>query len=541
MHSSFVEQLLIVLTTGLLSGAVCRQVGLPPLTGYLVIGALLSDGVLGWVSDDTDEVAHLAELGVFFLLFSIGLELSLEELRKMGRHLLIGGTAQMVLVALPVTMILLAREWSWNAALLVAAALAFSSTVLVFKSLGEMGQTSTPLGRRAVSILLFQDAALVPLLLGIPLLAGTGNGISPRDWLRLAGVSATFVVATIVLRQVMNRWLIPHITRYRSPDLVVLMTLTILGGVTLIADRIGLPPALGAFAAGLAFGGNRWSEQVDSLILPFREAFSAIFFVSLGLLIDVPGMLDNPLVVLVGGLLLMGIKTLAAALAFAATGRPLSKSWRPAVSLAHVGEFAFVLLLAGGTAGIIPASDQRQLITIAGATLLIAPVLIRWGLKRSGDEVAAPEHAPEHLLLPADSSRQCLVIGMGPVGRAVVSRLETMGYGVTAVDSNPLNLQAFAQHGFETVAGDATDESVLRSAEVTDVAVITICVPIDEVAREITERARRLNPTAQIIVRCRYALQISQIKAAGANLVLSEEARSTRDLVEAIERLVPAK
>jgi monovalent cation:H+ antiporter-2, CPA2 family len=539
MHHPFVEQLLIVLTSGLLAGAVCRQAGLPPLMGYLVTGALLSDGVLGWVSDDTDEIAHLAELGVFFLLFSIGLELSLEELRKMGRHLLIGGSVQMLLVAAPVTAILLARDWQWNSALLVAAALAFSSTVLVFKSLGEMGQTSTPLGRRAVSILLFQDAALVPLLLAVPLLAGTDDGASAGDWVRLASISAAFVAATVVLRDVMNRWLIPQITRYRSPDLVVLLTLTILGGVTLVADRIGLPPALGAFAAGLAFGGNRWSEQVDSLILPFREAFSAIFFVSLGLLIDVLGMLGAPLVVLLGFLLLAGIKLLAAALAFAATGRRLSQCWRPAVSLAHVGEFAFVILLAGGTAGVISPEDQRQLITLAGATLLIAPVLIRWGLKRSEDDTAA-DQLPAHPTLATDGGRRCVVIGMGPVGRAVVARLETMGYNVTAIDSNPLNLQAFAQYGFETVAGDATAESVLRSAGVMDATVITICVPIDEVAREITDRARRLNPSAQIIVRCRYAQQIAQIKAAGANLVLSEEARSTRDLVEAIEHLVPA-
>ena len=180
MQDSFVEVMLIVLTTGLLAGYVCRQISLPPLMGYLTVGALLGEGALGWVSSDVEEVAHFAEVGVFLLLFSIGLELSFPELRRMGRTLLVGGGLQMLLVAVPIAAILAANSWEWPAAILVGLALAFSSTVLVFKSLGELGQTSTGLGRRAISILLFQDAALVPLLLCVPLLSGAG-GVSAAD------------------------------------------------------------------------------------------------------------------------------------------------------------------------------------------------------------------------------------------------------------------------------------------------------------------------------------------------------------------------
>ncbi len=537
MHDSFIEPLLIVLTTGLLAGSVCRHVSLPPLMGYLVMGALLSDGLLGWVSANVTEIGHLAELGVFFLLFSIGLELSLEELRRMGRHLLIGGSLQMLLVAMPLGLILVARSWEWNAAILVGAALAFSSTVLVFRLLGELGQSSTPIGRRAISILLFQDAALVPLLLCIPLLAGTGEAVSFADWAELAALSLAFVIATILLRFVMNGWVIPHIAQHRSPDLVILMTLTILGGVTLVAHRIGLPPALGAFAAGLAFGGNRWSEQVDSLILPFREAFAAVFFVSLGLLIDVTGIWREPLVVLGGVILLTLIKSAAAVVALKLTGLRLSACWRPAVSLAHVGEFAFVLILVGGSAGVISPDDQRRLVTIAGATLLAAPILIRWGLRADDQAATEGPTEPHGVPLDCDLERHWIVIGMGPVGRAVAARLETLGYAVTTVDSNPLNLQAFAQLGFSTVAGDAQQESILRSAGIERSQGIVVCVPIDEVAHEITMQARQLNQGARIIVRCRYAQHVGRLGNAGANIVISEEARSTRELVEAVAKL----
>ena len=535
MHDAFIDELLIVLTTGLLAGYLCRQLSLPPLMGYLALGSVVGDGMLGLISADVGEIAHLAELGVFFLLFSIGLELSIEELQKMGRRLLIGGSLQMLLVAAPVAAVLIARSWDVRAALLVACAMAFSSTVLVFRSLSELGQTSTALGRKAISILLFQDAALVPLLLCIPMLSDAGEASSAREWLLLGAVSVGFVGATVLLRSVLNRWVIPRVAQHHSPDLVVLMTLAVLGTVTLVAHRVGLPPALGAFAAGLAFGGNRWSEQVDSLILPFREAFAAVFFVSLGLLIDVTGMIREPVVIASAVLLLTMIKAVAAAIALLATGQRWRTCWRPAIGLAHVGEFAFVLILVGATAGIITPEQQARLITVAGATLLLAPLLIHWGFEREGPDSAREEPEFGGLRIPLDPGRCCVVIGMGPVGRAVAARLETLGFFVSAVDSNPLNLQGFAQHGFRAVSGDGSRKEVLRNAGVDKAPILVVCVPIDEVARRITEGARGMNPEVRIIVRCRYAREIGRIRKAGANVVISEEARSTQALVEAVE------
>lgn len=543
MDHHFIEHTLIVLTTGMLAGYLCRQFSWPPLMGYLAVGTLIGESLLGWIPANVEEISHLAELGVFFLLFSIGLELSLEELQKMGRYLLVGGLTQMLLVAVPVSLLLMLTGWKPQVALLVGSASAFSSTVLVFKSLGELGMTASQSGRRAISILLFQDAALVPLLLCIPLLIeqapeAAGERIT---WWQLALVSAGFVGATVVLRAVFNQWLIPRITRHRSPDLVVLMTLVVLGSVTLTAYRVGLPPALGAFAAGLIFGGNRWSEQVDTLILPFREAFAAIFFVSLGLLIDLSSLLESPLTILGALLLLTAFKAASAWVALWFTGLSFRGSWGPAVGLAHVGEFAFVLVLVGTTAGAITASEQQFLITLFGLTLLTAPVLIRFGFTRtppaSSDDVE--KSAPHSRLAPP--KRSCLVIGMGPVGKAVASRLDTFGFAVTAVDSNPLNLQAFAQLGFQTVSGDAQQESILASAGAGQAGVIVICIPIDEDAVRVAATCRRLNPDASIVVRCRYANQIEAIKKAGADMVISEEVRSTQELVRLVEELSQAE
>ena len=534
MHHLFIEQLLILLTTGLVAGLLCRAWNLPPLMGYLAVGAIIGNGALNWVPAEEAEIRHLAELGVFFLLFSIGLELSPDELRRMSRHLLTGGPVQMLLVAIPLTFALLWMGWNAASSVLVAAALAFSSTVLVFKALGELGQTSTSIGRRAIAILLFQDAALVPLLLCVPLLASTDTSPSIWQWFVLGGISVCFLAGTIALREFLSRIAIPRITRHRSTDLVVLLTLSVLGIVTLVAYELGLPPAVGAFAAGLAFGGNRWSEQIDSLILPFREVFAAIFFVSLGLLIDLSAIAGDPVFIVGGIVILTLIKTIAAMAGFWVTGLSPRVSIGPALGLAHVGEFAFVLLLLASSTDLISGGDQQRVLGIAGGTLLLSPLLIQRGFRRREDDhVHEPSHDP--FLAADENARSAVVIGMGPVGRAVVSRLETLGYEVHAVDLNPLNLQSFAQFGIPIVAGDATTAPVLKACTADTAGMLVICVPVDEVAIRVTAAASQLNPLANIVVRCRYAKNRDLLIKSGADYVVAEEAQAATELLRIIE------
>lgn len=539
MTNTFIDQLLLILTTGLVAGLICRRWSLPPLMGYMVLGMLIGPGALRLIAAENHQIEYLAELGVFFLLFSIGLELSLDQLRELSRFFATGGPVQMIAVCVPVAAALRYSGWPWPHAILIGCALAFSSTVLVFKSLGEMGKTNTSMGRRAIAVLLFQDAALVPLLLFLPLLAGSDEEVSIRRWVALGVASAAFLAGTIGMRWLVSRIAIPRITRYRSPDLVVLLTLTILGGVSLTAYKIGLPAAIGAFAAGLICGGNRWSEQIDSLILPFREAFSAIFFVGLGLLINPPAIFREPL--LIGGsiALLIGVKAMAGALSLRASGMPWRRAWGPAFGLAHVGEFAFVLILAARSAEVLSPENQQRLVAVAGGTLLLSPLLIRWGFRGQSESDAESPTTTSMGHEPTDSgTKQAVVVGMGPVGQAVASRLESMGYQTCAVDLNPLNLQTFAQFGITTIAGNAESPQVLRAAGVERAAVAVVCVPVDEVAIRTTAAIRNMNPRLRIVVRCRYARQVAALIKAGADDVFSEEAHAAIQLVQRIERTV---
>ncbi len=216
--TKLVVDLLVVLSAGLAAGIVCKRLGASVLVGYLAAGALLGSGGLGLIASETPQLKYLAEAGVLLLLFSIGLELSLGELARMARYFLLGGSLQMLLVGLPATLAARALGLAWPPAALVGAATALSSTVLVYKALEEFGQTETPHGRRVIAILLFQDVALVPLMLLVPLLTGAGQAAPLNAWLWLALESLLFVVAVLIMRCAVARLLVPLLAGLRSTE-----------------------------------------------------------------------------------------------------------------------------------------------------------------------------------------------------------------------------------------------------------------------------------------------------------------------------------
>ncbi|TWT55390.1 Inner membrane protein YbaL [Thalassoglobus neptunius] len=535
MSGVIIDDLLLILTAGLIAGLICRRIQLSVLVGYLLVGACLGEGGLRWIQDEHHQLEYLAEAGVFLLLFAIGLEFSLDELLKLGTNLLIGGGVQMLLVAVPVTGFLFSMGMGWSSALIMGPAVAFSSTVLVFKALSERGEVSKPHGRRAIGILLFQDMALIPLLLMVPLLTGEGKQPGLSDYLQLALTSLCFVLGIVGVRKLLGEFVIPGLARFRSPDLVVLFTLVSLGGLALIAYLLGLPPAIGAFAAGLVFNGNRWSKQIDALVLPFRETFSAIFFTSLGLFFDPRFLIDEPITTaaMLAGLIIL--KASAATIALKLTGLNWQKSAGKGIGLAHIGEFAFVLTLLGREAGVVTVSDYRRLVTLAICSLIVTPMLLSLGLRWSNDSSSSvdAEHEEEVIL---DTQRRAIVVGAGPIGKQVTSRLETMGHDVCLVYLSSINLYPFAQLGFRTVAGDAAQAEILELALVRTTGLIVVCVPSDEMSIQIVQMVRKLNSNCFVLVRCRYQGTVPKLKKVGAERVVSEEMLASLALLDALEK-----
>jgi len=534
MTDNVIYDLLVILAAGLIAGVVCKRLRVPVLIGYILAGVLIAGGGLGLIREQSQDIAQFAEAGVFLLLFAIGLEFSLDELLGLGRDLLVGGSVQMVLVAAPVTGVLIAFGFNWRSALLLAAAVAFSSTVLVFKTLAEWGRTSTPAGRRAIGILLFQDVALVPLLLVVPLLTG-GGAPSVIDCVILAATSLAFVGSVVLLRSVLAGWLIPHLVSHRSPELIVLGAVVVLGGVTFAAHRIGLPPAVGAFAAGLMLSGNRWTAQFDALVMPFRETFAVVFFVSLGLLLDPRVVIAEPLNLVGLFLALITIKASAAIIALRLTRLSWRSSLATGIGLAHVGEFAFVLVAIALQAGLLAEETAGRFVAVALTSLMLSPLLLHYGLKQTAQLVAARDDTKRRATTVSLSPSYSLVIGIGPLGGRIASHLETTGHEVCVIDRSPLNLQPFEQQGFHAVTGDAADEETLKRGHVQRATLAVVCVPDDLVSLTVVRLIHRINANCKLVVRCHFQSNESRLIKAGASHVISEESQTGEALVRLLE------
>lgn len=540
MELNLIHELLIVLSAGLAAAVICRRFNVSILIGYLVVGVLIGTGVFGWVEDRDHEIAHFAEVGVFLLLFSIGLEFSLDDLKQLGSKFLVGGSIQMLLVAGPVMGVLLWWGNEWKSSLLIGSAIAFSSTVLVFKTLSECGHSQRPHGRRAIGILLFQDAALVPLLLMIPLLTSNeGAEVSDAgiaaEVLRLAGVSIAFLIAIVCLRYLLAHYVVPSFASYRRSELVVLFTIVSIGTVTLAAYSVGLPPAVGAFAAGLIFNGNRWTHQIDALVLPFRETFAAVFFVALGLILDPRLFLKEPWLLFACLPIVILLKSVAAGIALVLTRLPLRSSIGMAIGLGHVGEFAFVLVLIGQESGVISDQDYQRVIAIAVGSLVLTPALIRFGTSMIRSDGADEERSSGHAR--HSDEPQAVVVGAGPIGQSVASQLENIGKDVCLIDLSPINLHGFAQEGFRTIAGDATRPEILEEAGVAASRLNVVCVPDDGTALRVVRAIRELDPTGETIVRCRFRANVGKLIRAGADEVVSEESEAAAAIMGRISRI----
>lgn len=532
LADALVRDLLLILATGLAIGALCKRLGISLVVGFMLAGVLLGDGGLALVAGTRAEIASLAHVGALFMLFTIGVEFSFAELRQLRRFFFVGGALQMLLVAAPVTLLALQLGLDARGALLVGAAAAFSSTMLVFKALLDHGAAASPPGRGAIGILLFQDAALVPVMLLVPTAVAT-HGMASTRALAVLGLALAVLIAWVVIR----RFVIQLLAELRSPELILLLAITVLGGCSFGAHVVGLPPALGAFTAGLILSGTRLTHQIDALLLPFRETFAALFFVSIGMLLRPTVVVEDPATALYGAVAIVTLKTLAATIALRVAGL----TWRGALgmglALAQLGEFGFIVMSETLGSGLMPQDLYDRMLAVALATLLVTPLLVRWGTQVARGDSHTEDPLPA--LADPNGTFHAVVIGLGPVGRSAASGLETRGFEVALVDRSPVNLQGFAQVGFQTVSGDALERSVLLRAGVASAAVAVVSVPDDDAALQITGRIRILNPEALILVRCRYQRHAPELRRTGASVVVSEEAEAAGALGRVLDRLRP--
>ncbi len=469
MHlDALLADLAIVFFAGVLAVLGLGRLGLPPVVGLLMAGLLIGPKALSLV-DDPHTIEVMAELGVALLLFTIGLEFSLDRLRRIGRLVAVGGTLQVGLTVGAAALAALALGSSLSAGVFWGYLGAVSSTAIVLRVLADRGEMNAPHGRFVVGVLIYQDLCIVPMMLTLPLLSGQG-----ASWAALGLVLSK--AAAVVLGVVLSaRLVVPRLlglaARARSREVFVLSALLIATAVAWATATMGLSIALGAFLAGIVVAETDFVHQVQTEVGPFRDALASLFFVSVGMLLDPRVLLERPAAVAGLVLLLVGGKLVLAALAVLIMRFPARVALLSGVALAQVGEFSFVLLKAGEGLGLIGAEDAATFLAATVVTMMTAPLLVAWSPRiAAGARLLRPL---ERLLAirPAEGAEapvekplrdHVVIAGLGLGGRTLMASLDAAGLPYVGLELNPETVIAERAQGRDVRYGDATSLEVLE-------------------------------------------------------------------------------
>lgn len=510
------------LLTVVLVVPLCRRINLSPILGYLAVGTLIGPHALSIVSD-VESVSHVAELGVVFLLFTIGLELSFERL-KAYRKLIFGlGAAHVVFCAVVISAV--AFAWGNNAevSLLIGLCLALSSTAMVMQLLTEKGEITTTYGRASLSILLFQDLAIVPILILLPILAAEGD-VSVWSTLGFAILKAALVVGIIVLLgRVLFRRVFHLVTYANSVDVFTAMILLSVLATSLLTAYAGLSLTLGALLAGLLLAETEFRHQIEGEILPFKGLLLGLFFMSVGMMLDFSLVIDKAGLLalsLVGLIALKSIIGIGLARYF---GIPTQDAIRTGLYLSEAGEFAFVLIGQAVTVyKLIPADIGQFMVILAGLSMAITPLLVFLAGKLASKFV--PEEA--HLRVPEDSESErrnhVIIAGYGRVGKSVAAILKQNEIEYVALDMDATNVRRYREMHEPVYYGDAARPDILRQIGADKAKVILVTLDQPEVAIQVVEAIKRHWPDVPTLVRAKDLEHCDALYAAGADAVMPE-------------------
>ncbi|MFJ7284544.1 cation:proton antiporter [Pseudomonas sp. NPDC099000] len=516
--------LLIILASSLVVIALFQRLRLPPVLGYLCVGLMIGPTAFNWVNE-SEELPDLAELGVVFLLFSLGLEFSLSKMIALRRVVFGLGSLQVLVSGILMGALLMLFGMPTTPALLLGAGLSLSSTAIVSKELSSLGEIFSSHGQNAIAVLLFQDVVAVLLLTLVPVFAG--NSDQAWYWALPLTLGKTLVLFGGLL--LASRWLLPRlfheVAAARSPELFVLLALVIVLLTAWLTHLLGLSPALGAFLAGMLLGESHYRHQIEADIRPFRDILLGLFFVSIGMLIDLQLFASHGLLVLGLTLGLLLIKGTVVALLVKWRGSDGETAWRSGLALAQGGEFCFALMALMQQNKLMPADFGGLLLAATFCSMLVTPLLLRAAphvatrLHRKPNEEAK---LAEISALNADLHDHVVICGYGRVGQSIGRALRNALQPYIALDTDPVRVQEAAVGETCVHYGDSRRGELLLAVGLARARLLVIAVDQTDIALLILEEARRLNATIPILVRTRDDSQLAELKAAGASEVVPE-------------------
>jgi K+:H+ antiporter len=554
----FILQLGAAVGAALLGGAIAVRLRQPAIVGYLLAGVAIGPFTPGFVGD-VDSIAVLADIGVILLLFALGVEFSIKELRDVGRVAVPGGVAQIALVLGIGAAVMVGFGFEMREALVVGACLSISSTLVVLKSLVDRGELDSVHGRAAIGWAVVQDIATIIFIVALPPLAG-GDVVLPFV---VAMIKATvFLALAYVVGTRLLPWAFALVARLGSSELFLLMVVATALLTAFVSSAIfGLSLALGAFVAGVLISESDLSQQAAAEVTPFRDLFAVLFFVSVGMLVDPAALVADAGLVAVLVAISVGVK----ALVTAALGRGLGLPTRSAILLgalmAQVGEFSFILADNGRELGLLSGQTYNLVLGTAVVSILLSPFVARFAdalvarMERSpGDAIADFDLAQpppsrqrtgelsrtERTLSEDDEASRptIVVLGAGRVGRVVVDAVLLRGFRCVVVDRDVRRLEPVGRLGATTLFGDAANPEILKRVGLDRARVLVVTIGDPLTARLASERALRINPRLSLASRVRGRTQISTLRQLGVARLADPEAEAAFELARhALQRM----
>ncbi len=540
----FLTQIAALVVAGAVIGYACARLRVVPIVGFLLAGVLSGPNALGVVRE-REIIDAAAEVGVILLLFTIGIEFSIGRLMAIRRLVLLGGSLQVAGAVAVVTGVLVLAGVDLRPAVFTGLLVSLSSTAIVLKLLADRGGTSSPTGRTSLGLLIFQDLAVVAMVLLLPVLSGEGGGGAGGLVRALATAAAVIAVTLVVARRVMPP-VLEAVARACSPEVFLLSVIAFCLGTAYLTALAGVSVSLGAFLAGLVVSESRHSAHALGEVLPLQILFSATFFLSIGTLLDLRFLVEEPLLVLAAVALVLVIKSVTTFGAALATGVGAATAVSSSLLLAQVGEFAFVLERQGAEAGLTPAGlgedGSQAFITATVLLLVLTPVLAALGRTAAARLSRRPAVTTAVTAPSADVAEHGHVVlsGWGSAARHLAAELRAADVDVVVTTLSPDGAREAEQAGLRVVRGDSTKAPVLEAAEAGSARVIVLGDDEPEQAARIAGVLSTVAPRAQVVVLAPDEEAVGELHAAGVHdVVLTARSAHERLTDTVLARLRP--
>ena len=521
MHDySIIKDIVLILLLSIPIIVIFNRIHLPSIVGFLIAGIILGPSALRIISNP-DQIEILAEIGVILLLFSVGLELSLKELVNIKKILLVGGGLQVTITILITSVIIFAVGLPIKQAVFFGILISLSSTVIVLKLLSDKDELDSPQGKISLGILIFQDLAIVPLFLAVNLLGTT-------DEISLGEISLKFltafgaVAAIVVIAKYLSPPLLHRLARLRMKEIFTVGVILLILGTAYITHSLGLSFAIGAFIAGLILSESEYSHQIVADTLPLRDAFNSLFFVSVGLLLNINFVFESPLIVFTYSLGVVLIKALIICGVVLLLKYPLRIAVLVGISLAQVGEFSFIVGEQGFGLNLISPELFNIFISSTIITMILTPFLFKVAPRLAGKSTGLIRNNLKEKKLE-DIQDHVIVAGFGLNGRNLAHVLKETGIEYVILEMNPETVRKEKLKGENIIYGDIGNYEVLKSAGINKAKILVIAISDRSTSKRALKLAKELNPDIHVIVRTRFMTETDELIRIGAAMVIPEE------------------